>query len=449
MASDLSALALVEAGHRLRAGSLTSEALTEACLANIAARNDALCAFITVTAGEARASAKRADAELAAGVDRGPLHGIPIALKDLIDQAGTPTTAGSRVPPPTPRTSDAVVTERLRAAGAVLIGKTNLHEYAFGTTSEDSAFGAVKHPADPTRLAGGSSGGSAAALVAGMAVGAIGTDTGGSIRIPSAVCGLVGLKPGIGEVPVDGVVPLSTTLDHVGPIARTVTDAAAIHAVLTRTTARALRPPRLQGVRLGRLTGYFEELLEQAVRVQYEAAVERLKRDGVTLTEVQIPHAADMSAIYLHIVLPEAAAWHASTLERCPERYTPNVRLRLEMGRYVLAEDYLRARAAQEVIRREVERALDGVDALLLPTVAITAPAVGADTVAIDGRQEPVRAVMLRLTQPFNLSGHPAIALPCAAGDGLPVSAQLVGRRARTWALLDLAAGVAPLVAGA
>jgi len=442
-------LDIVEAGHRLRAGEVTSEALTEACLANIEARNDALRVFITVTAGEARQSARRADAERAAGIDRGPLHGIPIAIKDLIDQAGTPTTAGSHVAPSTAKTSDAVVTERLRAAGAVLVGKTNLHEYALGTTSEDSAFGAVRHPMDPTRSAGGSSGGSAAALVAGMALGAIGTDTGGSIRIPSAVCGLVGLKPGFGEVPVDGVVPLSSTLDHVGPMTRTVTDAAALHAVLTRTTARALRSPRLDGVRLGRLTGYFEAVLDPAVRAAYEAAVDRLASAGVRMTEVTLPHAADLAAIYLHIVLPEAAALHASTLERSPERYTPNVRLRLEMGRYILAEDYLRARAAQQVIRREVDRALDGVDALLLPTLAITAPTLGADTVDIAGRLEPVRAVMLRLTQPFNLSGHPAMALPCEPGAALPVSLQVVGRHARTWTLLDLASGLAPIVAGA
>jgi aspartyl-tRNA(Asn)/glutamyl-tRNA(Gln) amidotransferase subunit A len=279
-----------------------------------------------------------------------------------------------------------------------------------------------------------------------MAIGAIGTDTGGSIRIPSAACGLVGLKPGFGEVPVDGVVPLSATLDHVGPLTRTVTDAAALYAVLARTTARALRPPRLDGVRLGRLTGYFEAVLEPVVRAEYEAAIDRLGRAGVRLVDVAIPHAEDLAAVYLHIVLPEAAAWHAATLERSPERYTPNVRMRLELGRYILAEDYLRARAAQQVIRREVDVALDGVDALVLPTLPITAPLLGAETVAIDGRQEPVRAALLRLTQPFNLSGHPALALPCASGRGLPVSLQVVGRHARTWALLDLAAGLEPLV---
>jgi aspartyl-tRNA(Asn)/glutamyl-tRNA(Gln) amidotransferase subunit A len=435
----------VEAGRRIRARSLTSEALTEACLAHIGARNEELRAFITVTAGDARQAALLADRELAGGLDRGPLHGIPIALKDLIDQAGAPTTAASHVRPLAPVRSDAIVTARLKAAGAVLVGKTNLHEFALGTTSEDSAFGAVRNPLDTTRSAGGSSGGSAVAVLAGMALGAIGTDTGGSIRIPSAVCGLVGLKPGFGEVPIDGVVPLSTTLDHVGPIARTVADAAAIHGVLARVTLRELQPPPMTRVRLGRLTGYFEELLQPEVRVAYESALDRLGAAGAAIRPVCLPHAADGPAIYLHICLPEGAAYHAETLDRCPERYVPNVRLRFEMGRYILADDYLRALAARQVFEREVEAALTGVDALVLPTLPIVAPTLGAESVEIGERREALRPVMLRLTQPFNLSRHPAAALPCASS-GLPVSLQVVGKHARTGALLDLCAALAPVV---
>ena len=448
MASDPSFLDIVEAGHRLRAKTLTSEALTDACLAHVAARNAELRAFVTVTGDQARAAARQADRELTGGHDRGPLHGIPIALKDLIDQAGVPTTAASHVRPLTPAASDAVVTARLKAAGAVLVGKTNLHEFALGTTSEDSAFGAVRNPLDITRSAGGSSGGSAAALVAGMALGAIGTDTGGSIRIPSAACGLVGLKPGFGEVPVDGVVPLSATLDHVGPIARTVADAAAIHGVLARVTLRALQPPPVARLRLGRLTGYFEELLQTDVRTAYEAALARLAAAGATIRSVSVPHGADAAAIYLHLCMPEGAAYHAETLERCPDRYTPNVRLRLEMGRYILAEDYVRAMAARQVLAREVDAALSEVDALVLPTLAIVAPTLGAESVDIGERREALRPVMLRLTQPFNLSRHPATALPCAT-DGLPVSLQVVGKHARTGALLDLCAALAPIVSAA
>ncbi len=444
MTGDPSFLDIVEAGHRLRAKTLTAEALTDACLVHIAARNAELRAFITVTAEQARAAARLADRELGSGHDRGPLHGIPIALKDLIDQAGVPTTAASHVRPLTPAASDAIVTARLKAAGAVLVGKTNLHEFALGTTGDDSAFGAVRNPLDVTRSAGGSSGGSAAALVAGMALGAIGTDTGGSIRIPSAACGLVGLKPGFGGVPVDGVVPLSSTLDHVGPLARTVADAAAIHGVLARATMRALQPPPIARQRLGRLTGYFEEFLQPEVRTAYESALERLSRAGAAIRPVSVPHAADAAAIYLHICLPEGAAYHAETLERCPERYSPNVRLRFEMGRYILAEDYVRAMTARDVLAHEIDAALSEVDALVLPTLAIVAPTLGAESVDVGARREALRPVMLRLTQPFNLSRHPAVALPCAS-TGLPVSLQVVGKHARTAALLDLCAALAPI----
>ena len=201
-------------------------------------------------------------------------------------------------------------------------------------------------------------------------------------------------------------------------------------------------------MRLGRLTGFFEELLQPDVRAAYESALGRLAAAGATITPVSVAHAADAAAIYLHICLPEGAAYHAETLERCPERYTPNVRLRFEMGRYILAEDYVRAMTARQVLEREVDAALAEVDALVLPTLPIVAPTLGADSVEIGDRREPLRPVMLRLTQPFNLSRHPAVALPCAT-DGLPVSLQVVGKHARTGALLDLCAAVASIAATA
>jgi aspartyl-tRNA(Asn)/glutamyl-tRNA(Gln) amidotransferase subunit A len=439
----LTALGVVEAGARLRDGRLTSETLTQSCLSRIEELGSVLNAFITVTADRALEEARDADREIAAGYDRGPLHGIPISLKDLLDQAGVRTTAGSRVLPDHPAERDAVVTARLRAAGAVLVGKTNLHEFAFGTTSEDSAFGPVRHPLDSSRSPGGSSGGSAVAVATGMSLASIGTDTGGSVRIPSAACGLVGLKPGTGEVPTDGVVPLSQSLDHVGPLTRSVADAAALFYVLARGAPRAPVPRRPDSLRLGRLSGYFEAQLESPVRAAYDAAIDRLAGAGVSVEPVSLPHAEEIPAIYLHIVLPEAAAWHAHTLDTCPDRYTPAVRMRLEMGRYLLAEDYLRAQAGRGVIRREVTTALADVDALVLPGLAIQPPVLGKDTCEIDGQPEPVRSLMLRLTQPFNLSGHPAIVLPCGStAAGLPASLQLVGQHRGTTSLLDVAAGV-------
>ncbi len=433
-------LDLVTAGRRMRTGALSATALTEACLAQIAARNDQLRAFITVTSDAALAAARDADNDFRAGHDRGPLQGIPVSLKDLVDVAGVPTTAASRVIGNRPAATDAVVTSRLKAAGAVLVGKTNLHEFALGTTSEDTAFGAVRNPHDVSRSAGGSSGGSAASIVAGMALATVGTDTGGSIRIPSAACGLVGFKPAFGEVPCDGVVPLSTTFDHVGPLTRTVADAAAMFHVLARSAPRSPVVRRPSTLRLGRLRGFYEARLETAVKTGYEDAIASIEKAGVAVTDVTMPHAADVAAIYLGILLAEAGAYHATTLDQCPELYSPAVRQRLEMGRYILAEDYLRARRGRDVLRREIERALADVDALVLPGMAIVAPPLGAETVAIDGVSEPVRALMLRLTQPFNVSGHPAIVLPCGPTGSLPVSLQLVG--ARSVALLDVAAGV-------
>src|SRR5262245_11565427 len=374
---DPAALDLVAAGHQLRSGALTSVALTEACLEHIARRNDELRAFITVTADAACATAANADRELAAGHDRGPLHGIPISLKDIIDQQGVPTTAASRVRGYEPALSDALVTSRLKAAGAVLVGKTNLHEFAFGTTSAVSAFGAVRNPIDVSRSAGGSSGGSAVSVVTGMAIATIGTDTGGSIRVPAAACGIVGLKPGFGEVPRDGVVPLSTTFDHVGPLARSVADAAAVYGVLARRAVRSPVIKPLRGLRLCRLGGYMEALLEPGVRSVYEATIERLKSGGAVVTTAQLAHADDIASIYLVVSLAEGAAYHAKTLEQCPELYDPTVRLRVEQGRYILAEDYLRALAGCEVIREEVSAALADVDALILPGSAVTAPQIG------------------------------------------------------------------------
>src|SRR5215510_14574711 len=217
-------MTIAEFGRALRAGAITSERATERCLANIEARNRELNAFIRVTADEALARAREADRELAAGRDLGPLHGVPISIKDLMDVRDTPTTAASKVRMPQPAPSDAPAVAHLRAAGAVFVGKTNLHEYALGTTSEDSAFGAVRNPIDPRRSAGGSSGGSAVSVAAGMAFASVGTDTGGSIRIPAAACGIVGLKPTYGEISTDGVIPLAARLDHVGPLARSVAD---------------------------------------------------------------------------------------------------------------------------------------------------------------------------------------------------------------------------------
>jgi aspartyl-tRNA(Asn)/glutamyl-tRNA(Gln) amidotransferase subunit A len=461
-ALNIATLTIEDFARRLRARDLTAEQVTDSCLRRIEEDNPRLNAFILVMADTARQQAREADRELAAGRDRGPLHGVPISIKDLIDVAGTPTTAASRVREGHVAAHDAPVIAALRDAGAVIIGKTNLHEFAFGTTNEDSAFGPARNPHDVSRSPGGSSGGSAASVAAGMALATLGTDTGGSIRIPAAACGIVGLKPRHGELSTDGIVPLSHTLDHVGPLARTVTDAALVYralrgglqnpairlrarSALRRDLAEAGRrreagshvpgsaPVPVSGLRLAVPGGYFLELLDDEVRARFDEAIDRLRASGARTIDVNIRHGNLTPAIYLHLVLADAAAYHAATLERMPERYTPPVRLRLEMGRYVLAEDYARALEGREILRREVDSALAEHAALVLPTLPIPAPPLGAASVQVGSVTELVRNLMLRLTQLFNVTGHPAIALPAGyTSAGLPCSVQLVGADTET-----------------
>jgi aspartyl-tRNA(Asn)/glutamyl-tRNA(Gln) amidotransferase subunit A len=440
---------IAELAPRIASRQLSAAAVTDECLARISRENGRLNAFITILGDEARAQARQADAEIAAGRLRGPLHGIPLSLKDLIDLSGVPTTAASRVLQGHVAAEDAPVAARLRAAGAVFLGKCNLHEFAFGTTSEDSAFGPVHNPWDTTRSAGGSSGGSAAAVVAGMGLASVGTDTGGSIRIPAAVCGCVGLKPTFGELPRDGIVPLSGTLDHVGPIARTVADAWLLFHAMAGNPNPAPLPGRrpATAVRLGLLRPYFMDVLSDGVEAQFSLELGRLRKAGARVIDRALPHAADIATVYLHIQLPEASAYHSRALEERPWAYTPPVRQRLELGRYVLAEDYARALAGADVLRTEVDAALDDCDALVLPAVPITAQPIGSSALTLTGRSYPVRALMLRLTQLFDISGHPAISLPCGhSRDNLPVGLQLVGRRGRTTDLLEVAAAVEAII---
>ena len=430
---------------RVASGELHSERLTEDALGTIARLQPSLNAFIAVAADQALADARRADHEIAAGRYRGALHGIPISLKDLIDVAGTPTTAGSRVRDGRLALADAPVVRHLKQAGAILVGKTNLHEFAFGTTSEDSGWGPARHPIDPTRSPGGSSGGSAIAVATGMSLASVGTDTGGSVRIPAAVCGVVGLKPGWGEVSADGIVPLSRQLDHVGPLARSVDDAELMYHALRGEAPGNHRGARegLAGIRLAALGHYFMDRLSPEVEATIESAYDLLRDGGATWSTSSLAHATDVAPVYLHLVLADAAAYHATTLAERPHAYTPNVRIRLEMGRHVLGEDYVRALRGREVIRQEVERALTDMDALVLPAVSIEAPPIGAATVPVNGGQEPVRNAMLRCTQPFNLTGHPAISVPCGTtAAGLPVGLQIVGHAGRTIDLLRVARAI-------
>ncbi|HEU4693532.1 MAG TPA: amidase [Vicinamibacterales bacterium] len=435
---------LSDVGRLLKSRALTAEEATRGCLARITERNRSINAFITVLEDDALAQARDADREISEGAYRGPLHGIPISLKDIIDLRNTPTTAASRVRDGHLARRDATIVGRLRQAGAIFVGKTNLHEFALGTTNEDSAYGPVVHPLDDTRSPGGSSGGSAASILTGMAYASIGTDTGGSIRIPSAACGLVGLKPTIGELPTDGIVPLSETLDHPGPMCLSVEDTALLYGVLRGVANPTVPPARdVRGLRFGIPRPYFFDLLDTQVAARFDEACERLRAAGAVLENVVIPHTREIGSIYVHIALPEAAAYHAPTLESRPQDYTENVRLRLEMGRYILAEDYVRAQRGRQRLIREVREALNGRDGLLTPSMPVAATKLGVATVSLGGSEETVRNITLRLTQLFNITGHPAISLPCGTtSEALPVGIQIVGVRNRTPELLEVAAAV-------
>jgi Asp-tRNA(Asn)/Glu-tRNA(Gln) amidotransferase A subunit family amidase len=440
-------LTIADAAHGLRSGHWSSVDLVDASLAAIRAHNPRTNAFITVDEDAARLAAHTADVDRRRGIDRGPLHGVPISVKDLFDIAGQPTTAASRVLAGHVATQDATAVGRLRQAGAIFLGKTNLHEFALGSTGDDSAFGAVKHPLDSRRLAGGSSSGSAVAVALLMGLGSLGSDTGGSIRIPAAACGVVGLKPSLDEVPLDGAVPLSVTLDHAGPIARSVGDAAMLWAILAGRPTVSLEPPSSGSIALGAANGYFA-LVTDDVRAPYEMAISALRASGVSVRPVEIRGADRTVETYTNLALPEAAAWHAHYLERRPGDYTSPVRSRLEAGQKVTAVQYLTARQRRLRLTEAVEAALEGCQALVLPTLPIVAPLIGTTDVTLDPNQHqtmPVRAAMLRQTQLFNLTGHPAITLPVKTA-GLPVGLQLVGRRGATADLLAVAAAIEGIV---
>ena len=438
---------------RLRTGQTTSVELVERCLGAIVRQDGELNAFITVLDDDARDTARLADIDIAAGRYRGPLHGVPISVKDVFDLRGLPTTAASRVRAGHRATVDAPVLASLRAAGAIFIGKCNLHEFAFGTTGEASAFGPTRNPRALGHIPGGSSSGSAVSVAAGMALASIGTDTGGSIRIPAAACGVVGLKPTYGELSCANVVPLATSLDHVGPIGLTVADCGLIYSTMrrgghprepdTRTSTPSTR------VRLGLPRRYFLDLVDPEVKAAFDQTVERLQGAGCLIDDVDIPHAPEIASAYLHTVLSEAAACHAHTLATRPTDYTPSVRERLDMGRSVPPEDYRRAQQTRDILRREVDAALNGRQALLLPTLPIPAPPLGVTTVTIGAVTEDVRALTLRLTQLFDLTGHPAVSVPCGTtSSGLPCGAQLVGERDRTLELVHVASTLESAVRG-
>jgi aspartyl-tRNA(Asn)/glutamyl-tRNA(Gln) amidotransferase subunit A len=450
-APDLCRLSLTEASDLIRRRALSPRELTQAYLDRIAARDGETRAYLTLLADSALAAAGAAEAEIARGAYRGPLHGIPIAYKDLIQTRGIRTTGGSRILKDWVPDADAGVATRLAANGAILLGKLNLHEFAFGPTGVNPHYGTPRNPWGPDRMPGGSSSGSGVAVAECLCAGALGTDTGGSVRIPASLCGIVGLKPTYGRVSRAGVLPLAWSLDHIGPMTRTVRDAGLLLGgmaghdpadpstpVLPVPDYRALFDADPRGRAVGIVREFFERL-DPEVRAAVEAAAEALRGLGVRVQEIQLPRIHHASPATFAIISSEAMAYHEPYLKTRAAEYGADVRGRLAAGQFILAKDYLKAQRARQVLRADVDAALQTVDALLLPTTPVPAPPLTASEVTVDGAREDVRGALTRCTRPINLTGHPSLAIPCGlTAVGLPVSLQLVGRFFDEGTLLSL-----------
>ncbi|MFB7593844.1 amidase [Streptomyces sp. NPDC056160] len=431
-------LTLTAAADAIRARQLSPVELADSVLERIARMEPRLQAYVTVTAERTRGAARKAEADIAAGRYRGPLHGIPMGVKDLIDVAGVATTASSRVRADHRAQADSAVVARLAEAGAVLLGKTHTHEFAYGLTTPQT-----RNAWDTGRVAGGSSGGSAVAVAAGMATFALGTDTGGSIRVPSALNGVVGLKPTYGLLPRHGVTSLSWSLDHVGPITRTAQDAALVLTALAgydprdpaslTAPATDYRPDAgtdLTGLRIGVPRTYYFDHVDPETEGAVRHAIDRLRALGARLVEVEIPMTRYIQATQWGLMVPEATAYHEGTLRTVPERYQADVRILLEAGELMSAGDYLRAQRSRTLMRQEWARMFEEVDLIAAPTVPATAVKAGQETITwADGTVEGVSDAYVRLSSPANITGVPSLSVPVGHDTaGLPIGMQLLGR---------------------
>ena len=448
MTTPLTLPTITATARALRSGSTSSEAITTRCLAAIRDRDPAINAFITVTADQALSEARAAETEITRGRRRGPLHGIPIALKDLFDTAGVKTTAASAVFANRVPSQDAEVVRRLKQAGVVLLGKLNMHEFAYGDTSAQTHFGPVRNPWDRQRISGGSSGGSGAAVAARLCYGALGSDTGGSIRQPSAYCGIVGLKPTYGRVSTTGVVPLSWSLDHIGPMCRTVADTAALlqpiagYDPLDINSVDAAVPEyakalgqKVSAFRIGLPRAVFYEALDPEIERAVSEALQTLGRLTASTKDVELPPYST-----LPVVGAEAYAFHAPYFTKTPELYQSATRGRIEGGARVSTTAYIEGKRELDRLRRAVAAVFSNVDVLITPTTPILPQtvdeAVNTPSVPPPGGVAP----SLRNTQPFDIYGLPTISIPCGfSRTGLPIGLQISGPRLGESQVLALA----------
>lgn len=428
-------LTLATARDALNVGAISALELTEFYLSRIAELDLQLNCFITVTADSAREQARHADIERAQSKHSRPLQGIPLALKDLFDVRGLRTTAGSKILRDNIATHDAFVVTNLLAQGAVLLGKNNMHEFAFGVTNENPHYGSTHNPWDTTRIPGGSSGGGAAAVAARLCLGALGSDTGGSIRIPAALCGITGLKPTYGRVSLRGVIPLSWSNDHAGPLAQTALDCALLLNALagydpddpvsvnvpTQDYTAGLDQP-VKGLRFAALRGYFEQDVDEEILRAVREAERVLQGLGAVRVEQELPHVREMFDMNRGTLRVEAATYHHEWLETRVDEYGEDVYSRLKSYQSIRADEYARARRRQIELVREIDRFFGDIDFFITPTTRIAAPLIGSDPVSLAHH-------LTAFTAPFDVTGSPAISIPCGfTHDGLPIGLQIVGR---------------------
>ncbi len=435
-ASDLEWLSVAEAARLISTRKLSPVELTEASLGRIERLEDRLNAFITVTPDDALKASKAAADEIANGAYRGPLHGVPIALKDIFGLADVRMTAGSKILAENVVPEDAEATSRMKAAGAIILGKLNLHEFAFGATGVNPHYGSARNPWDTERITGGSSSGSAAAVASGECSAALGTDTGGSVRIPASLCGIVGLKPTYGRVSKRGVLPLSWSLDHVGPMTRTVEDAAIVlqriagHDVSDPSSAdepvphyREALGDGVRGLRVGIPKQFFFENVDAEVENAVRSAIRLLEEMGAIVIEVEAPLISEIPGALTAIMLPEALAYHQPWMRERPEDYGDDVRYRLELGATYPAVQYVQAqRLRRKAVQTWRNHVFSQVDLIATPTTPIAAS-------RIEEGDLQVTFNLIRFTNPFNFLGVPALSIPCGfTNEGLPIGLQLVGR---------------------
>ncbi len=432
-------MTILAAVQALRSRHVSCLELTNVCLDRIAKLNPRLNAFITVTEESAREHARALDRELANGIDRGPLHGIPIAHKDLISTKGVRTTSGSKLFRDNIPKADAPIVEKLAAAGAVLLGKTGLHELAYGITSDNPHYGTIRNSRDPARIPGGSSGGSGVAMAADMAFLATGTDTGGSIRIPASFCGVVGLKPTYGLINRSGIQPLGLSLDHIGPLTRTVADAGiSLEAMLDGDTQLRPAPASCQYIRIGLPENFYFSQVSGEVRDAVHKTAQAAERLGARVTPVKVPDIDALNDVGRVILLAEASALYQPYFSR-REDFGADVLALLDQGQLVPAPDYVNAQRIRKMLVSEFRALFSTIDCLMTPTTPTTAPLIGQKQVELDGEMVDTRLATTRLVRGINVLGFPALSMPCGnSAQALPIGLQLIGRPFEEHLLLAL-----------